>query len=446
MVHRRVLGHLSRPLVLATAVLALTGAASAAAVVGPERAGAFVGDAFHGRSTAPPARAGTPVRRADPGRTTASRVIRPAAAQGGRTPPTTVRPLTPAPARPGSATPAGLPRPVAAPVPPVPPVAPLGQLIRPDVLVMSPTRIPGPVRDEVASSSGVQTSLALATGHVQLHRTAVRGIAVDPGTFRSWTPRLTAQSDGLWRSVASGEFTTSFDLGKNLRLPLGGYIPLQGAPGTHPISPRLGALASMNLPGVYLTVSAPVGDRLGFTPNTAMLLSAPDTDLISLRDHLRSVLGPHTQIMLLRDTSAVRGGGSTVGRTQIATVLQTALSKLGAPYVYGATGPNAFDCSSLVQYAFAAAGVGMPRTSEQQWLVGRRVPLQEAQPGDLLFWASDPNAPDDVDHVAIYLGEGKFVSAPHTGDVVHIGPFYGQGFRGVVRVDPANSSRLGPSS
>jgi len=235
-------------------------------------------------------------------------------------------------------------------------VAPLGQLIRPDVLVMSPTRIPGPVRDQVAGSSGVQTSLALATGHVQLHRTAVRGIAVDPGSFRSWTPRLTAQSDGLWRSVASGEFTTSFDLGKNLRLPLGGYIPLQGAPGTHPISPRLGALASMNLPGVYLTVSAPVGDRLGFTPNAAMLLSAPNTDLISLRDHLRSVLGPHTQIMLLRDTSAVRGGGSTVGRTKIATVLQTALSKLGAPYVYGASGPNAFDCSSLVQYAFGRGG------------------------------------------------------------------------------------------
>ncbi len=83
--------------------------------------------------------------------------------------------------------------------------------------------------------------------------------------------------------------------------------------------------------------------------------------------------------------------------------------------------------------------------AEHHWS-GRYAERVLAQPGDLLFWASDPNAPDDVDHVAIYLGAGKFVSAPHTGDVVHIGPFYGQGFRGVVRVDPANSSRLGPSS
>ncbi len=322
-------------------------------------------------------------------------------------------------------------------------MAPLGRLIRPDLMILATSQIPGPVLDQVRASSGVRTTLTLATGQVRLHRTSVRGIAVDPGTFRSWTPRLTARSDGLWRSMAAGEFTASFDLGKNLRLPLGGYVPLQGAPGTPAFSPRLGALASMNLPGVYLTVSAPVGTRLGFTPNAAMLLSAPATDLFALRAHLRSVLGPGAQILLLHDTSAVRGTGATVGRTQIATVVQAALSKLGDPYVYGATGPNAFDCSSLVQYAFATAGVALPRTSEQQWLVGQRVPLQQAQPGDLLFWASDPNAPDDVDHVAIYLGNGTFVSAPHTGDVVHIGPFYGQGFRGVVRVDPGSSSRLG---
>jgi hypothetical protein len=439
MLRRRVPAHLRVPLLLATAALTLTGLASAAALVGPDRAGAIVVDAFHGPSAAPASRPMTPVQRARPGTavvstrppaTSAERAVPPAAITGQHLP---------------SARPPGSAPPPKALAPPIPPVAPLATLIRPDLLVLSPTQISGPDRDRLTHSSGVQSTLALTTGQVQLQQTAVRGIAVDPGTFRNWTPRLTAQSDGLWRSVASGEFTTSFDLGKNLRLPLGGYIPLQGAPGTAGISPRLGALASMNLPGVYLTVSELVGNRLAFTPDAAMLVSAPDADLIKLRAHLRSVLGPRAQILLLRDTPAVRGAGSTIGRTQVATVLQTALSKLGAPYVYGANGPNAFDCSSLVQYAFAAAGVGMPRTSEQQWLVGRRVPLQQALPGDLLFWASDPNAPDDVDHVAIYLGGGKFVSAPHTGDVVHIGPFYGQGFRGVVRVDPGNSSRLSSS-
>lgn len=71
------------------------------------------------------------------------------------------------------------------------------------------------------------------------------------------------------------------------------------------------------------------------------------------------------------------------------------------------------------------------------------MPSADARAGDLLFWANDPQAPTDIDHVAIYLGGGMMVSAPHTGDVVHVAPVYGTNFRGVVRVDPAAAAAVG---
>ncbi|MFI8975252.1 NlpC/P60 family protein [Nocardia asteroides] len=104
-----------------------------------------------------------------------------------------------------------------------------------------------------------------------------------------------------------------------------------------------------------------------------------------------------------------------------------ALSFLGTPYVWGggnANGPTSggFDCSGLTQYAVAAATNGsvlLPRTSQQQWLIGHEVPLDQAQPGDLLFgnWGSDGPG-----HVALYLGDGTMIHAPTTGDVVRVGP------------------------
>jgi cell wall-associated NlpC family hydrolase len=77
------------------------------------------------------------------------------------------------------------------------------------------------------------------------------------------------------------------------------------------------------------------------------------------------------------------------------------------------------------------------------WLAGPHIRPQDARPGDLLFWANDPAAPQDIDHVALYLGNGQMVAAPHTGDVVHVSPVYSNNFQGVVRIDPAAATRLG---
>ena len=97
------------------------------------------------------------------------------------------------------------------------------------------------------------------------------------------------------------------------------------------------------------------------------------------------------------------------------SALQFAYRQVGKPYRYGGTGPGAWDCSGLVQAAWAAAGVTLPRTSYEQWAWGasRRVSLDELQPGDLLWHAG-------YGHVGLYAGDGKVVHAPQTGDVVKV--------------------------
>jgi peptidoglycan DL-endopeptidase CwlO len=88
-----------------------------------------------------------------------------------------------------------------------------------------------------------------------------------------------------------------------------------------------------------------------------------------------------------------------------AAALDHAMSKIGSPYRYGATGPNAFDCSGLVSWAFKKAGKSLPRTSRAQSKVGTPVSRAELQPGDLVFFYKP------VSHVGIYIGNGKIVHA-----------------------------------
>lgn len=100
---------------------------------------------------------------------------------------------------------------------------------------------------------------------------------------------------------------------------------------------------------------------------------------------------------------------------RIETVLRTARSALGKPYVYGGTSPaTGFDCSGLTQYAFRSAGLTLPRVSAQHARAGIAVPYSQLRPGDLVAFYSP------VSHVGIYLGDGPFLHAPRTGDVVKV--------------------------
>ncbi|MEW1861449.1 MULTISPECIES: NlpC/P60 family protein [unclassified Streptomyces] len=104
-----------------------------------------------------------------------------------------------------------------------------------------------------------------------------------------------------------------------------------------------------------------------------------------------------------------------------------ARKQIGKPYVWGATGPDSYDCSGLTQAAYKAAGIDLPRTTYDQVDVGTRVSEADLQPGDLIFFYSD------VSHVGLYIGNGEMIHAPHTGTVVKIAPITEMPFYGAVR-------------
>jgi len=126
------------------------------------------------------------------------------------------------------------------------------------------------------------------------------------------------------------------------------------------------------------------------------------------------------------DPSAPPGGvgmlpDGTTRPGDVDLVVATARAQLGKPYVYGATGPSAFDCSGLIVWSYAAAGIALPRTTYQQVRVGVEVPLSSARRGDLLFSRGDVPV-QDYGHVGMYLGDGTMIVAPKTGDVVSVRP------------------------
>jgi peptidoglycan DL-endopeptidase CwlO len=84
-------------------------------------------------------------------------------------------------------------------------------------------------------------------------------------------------------------------------------------------------------------------------------------------------------------------------------VLAYAAAQLGRPYVFGATGPDAYDCSGLAMMAYRAAGITIPRTSQQQWAYGRQIPASQARPGDLVFFAGSDGTPTAPGHVGIVV-------------------------------------------
>jgi cell wall-associated NlpC family hydrolase len=101
-------------------------------------------------------------------------------------------------------------------------------------------------------------------------------------------------------------------------------------------------------------------------------------------------------------------------------VAHFALSQVGKPYVYGAAGPYSYDCSGLAMVSWRAVGVRLPRTAAEQYYAGTHVPVKKALPGDLVFWASDPEDPATIYHVAISLGGDRTVQAPETGETVKV--------------------------
>jgi cell wall-associated NlpC family hydrolase len=123
-----------------------------------------------------------------------------------------------------------------------------------------------------------------------------------------------------------------------------------------------------------------------------------------------------------------------------AAAVRAALGQVGKPYRWGATGPGSFDCSGLTRFAYAHAGLALPRTSRQQWSAGKHVQTEGLRPGDLVFWAHDPADPSTIHHVGMYVGQGLMVHAPHTGALVRVDALRPSGYAGATRPEEAGKA------
>ncbi|NTW28436.1 MAG: hypothetical protein HGA39_03625 [Coriobacteriia bacterium] len=123
------------------------------------------------------------------------------------------------------------------------------------------------------------------------------------------------------------------------------------------------------------------------------------------------------------------GGGNYPPPTHAARseVVNIAKQYLGAPYRWGGSGPNSFDCSGFTMFVYSQVGVDLPHSAAAQIGYGERVSRADLQPGDLVFFGSP------IGHVGIYIGGGMMIDAPHTGDVVKIQPVDRSGYVGACR-------------
>jgi peptidoglycan DL-endopeptidase RipA len=189
--------------------------------------------------------------------------------------------------------------------------------------------------------------------------------------------------------------------------------------------------------------------------------AALETELASAQQELQELIGaqaaaartaqiapappaPPVNVVPPPAGNSAPAGTGDASAAQVA--IDAAMSQLGLPYAWGGGGTNGpgpgqapdlgiigFDCSGLTQYAYARAGISIPRNSRAQYAALPKVGSDDLRPGDLVFWATDTSNPGTIHHVAIYLGNGKMVEAPESGDIVKVSTMRWRGYAGAVR-------------
>jgi len=326
------------------------------------------------------------------------------------------------------------------------PVAPLRALKQADLLVVAPFSLSARVRAAVARQPGVTGTEPIEAAKVKINGAFTAVLGVNPSSFRGYAAPSTAASSKLWQGVASGGVAVSYTMGTLDKLSLGGRVTVSGRQ-----QQRLPVVAfgTVGIGGVDAVVSDSVARSLGMPARNALVVSAPPAQVASLATSIKAILPRGASVEPLV-TEVTRPGVAPVGTVpgtaagagamtaaQLATALKAAESRRGLPYVWGAAGPFSFDCSGLVQWSFHQAGISMPRVAADQARTGPAVPVSQLQPGDLLFYHTDPTDPGYISHVAIYLGNGWMIQAPQPGMDVEVVPAsFSSQFAGAIRVYP----------
>jgi peptidoglycan DL-endopeptidase CwlO len=338
-----------------------------------------------------------------------------------------------------------------APVPATGAVSALKQLHSSDVLVVARNSLPSGTAAALAALPGVTAVQTLDAARIRVNGKYVAVLGVDPSAFRGFAAKPTARSDELWQGVADGRIAVSYTMGRLDKLPLGGRVRAEGAGRTERL--MVGGFGTVGIPGIDGIVSHTVARSLGVPSGNAIVISAPKANLATL-DKLIAKHVPHGAVVdpliavaptaqaaasagLAGSGTPAAADGPGLTSAQLVTFLKAAESKIGRPYVWGGSGPTVFDCSGLVQWSLAQAGVTMPRVAVDQARTGPAVPVNQLAPGDLLFYHTAPTAPTYISHVAIYLGHGLMLQAPRPGLTVEVVPLnVTSGFAGAVRVAP----------
>jgi cell wall-associated NlpC family hydrolase len=332
-------------------------------------------------------------------------------------------------------------------------VAPLTRTLTADLMIVAPFSLPESLLAAITGTRDVIAAEPVEAVRMRVNGAYTAVLGVDPSGFRSFAARPTGASDGLWRGVADGGIAVSYTMGKLDNLPLGGQV---SASGTVDKKLKVVAFGTLGIGGVNAVVSHDVARSLGAPADNAIVVSVHGLDIAGVASTLAKLLPKGAGIDQL--VSVVTTGGSSAGsgtagsgpttlsgvpNSRINTMLTAALSRKGLPYVWGGSGPGVFDCSGLVQWSFAQAGITMPRVAADQALTGPAVPVSQLQPGDLLFYHTDPTDPNYISHVAIYLGNGWMIQAPEPGEDVQVVPAdFGNEFAGAVRVNPAQAAAV----
>jgi peptidoglycan DL-endopeptidase CwlO len=335
------------------------------------------------------------------------------------------------------------------------PVSPLRGLKQADLLVVAPFSLSGKVRAAVARQAGVTGTEPIEAAKIKINGTFTAVLGVNPSSFRGYTAPSTAASTKLWQAVASGGVAVSYTMGTLDRLSLGGQVTVSGRQQERRLPVM--AFGTVGIGGVDAVVSDSVAASLGVPARNALVVSAPPASVPAIAARIKAVLPKGASVEPLVTEVTRPGGSSPVGivpgtpaggaltAAQLTTALRAAESRRGLPYVWGAAGPSSFDCSGLVEWSFAQAGISMPRVAADQARTGLSVPVTRLQPGDLLFYHTDPTDPGYISHVAIYLGNGWMIQAPQPGMNVEIVPArFGSQFAGAVRVYPRVAAGLAP--
>jgi cell wall-associated NlpC family hydrolase len=332
-----------------------------------------------------------------------------------------------------------------------PQVAPLRRTIQADLLIVAPFSLRKSLAAAVNRIPGVVATERIEAVRMPVNGTSTAVLGVDPSVFREFAARPTGASNALWQGVAGGGIAVSYTMGTQDKISLGGTVTAAGRT-TQKL--RVAAFGTLGIGGVNAVVSDQTARRLGAPADNAIVVSVAPADFTAAVAAAGRLIpkgaGVEQLVSLIStggESTGMAGAGqadeASVPQTALETMLTAAMSRRGMPYVWGAAGPREFDCSGLVQWSFAQAGIVMPRVAADQALTGPSIPVSQLQPGDLLFYHTDPTDPTYISHVTIYLGNGWMEQAPEPGLDVEVVPAdFGTEFAGAVRVNPAQAAAV----